>query len=356
MVLGADDRVRTGDLNLGKVALYQLSHVRVGNEISARAVGADQPLRVRAPEPAPSLRFMRIGIFGGEPASIDAAVDGAREAAEQGFSGYWVSQIFGFDSLSVLSIVGREVPGIELGTGVVPTYPRHPMMLAQQALTVQAASGGRLVLGIGLSHQIVIENMFGLSFEKPVRHMREYLSILMPLIQTGSVSFTGETLSASATISVPGSSPCPVMVAALGPKMLELAGTLADGTMTWMTGPDTLAALTVPTITKAAAAAGRPSPRVASGMPVCVTDDADAARARAAQVFQIYGVLPSYRAMLDREGAAGPEDVAIVGSEAEVAAGIQRFADAGVTDFAAVEFGAGVDEKRRTRELLRSLL
>jgi 5,10-methylenetetrahydromethanopterin reductase len=299
---------------------------------------------------------MRLGIFGGEPAGIDAAISGAREAAEQGFSGYWVSQIFGFDSLTVLAIVGREVPGIELGTGVVPTYPRHPMMLAQQALTVNAASAGRLVLGIGLSHQVVIENMFGMSFEKPVRHMRDYLSILVPLIRTGSVSYTGETLSANATITVPGSSPCPVLVAALGPKMLELAGQLADGTMTWMTGATTLAALTVPTITKAAAAAGRPSPRIGAGMPVCVTDDRDAARARAAKVFQVYGVLPSYRAMLDREDCAGPEDLAIIGTEPEVKAEIQRVADAGVTDFAAVEFGAGDDEKRRTRELLRSLL
>jgi F420-dependent oxidoreductase-like protein len=203
---------------------------------------------------------MRIGIFGGEPTGIDEAIGDAKAAAEQGFNGYWVSQIFGFDNLTVLAIVGREVPGIELGTGVVPTYPRHPIMLAQQALTVNVATGGRLALGIGLSHQIVIENMFGLSFEKPLRHMREYLSILVPLIQTGTVSFTGETLSANATISVPGATPCPVLVAALGPKMLELAGTVADGTVTWMTGANTLGSYTVPTITKAAAAAGRPNP------------------------------------------------------------------------------------------------
>jgi 5,10-methylenetetrahydromethanopterin reductase len=299
---------------------------------------------------------MRIGIFGGEAASIDAAVSGAREAADQGFSGYWMSQIFGYDALTVLAIVGREVPGIEVGTGVVPTYPRHPMMLAQQALTTNVAAGGRLVLGIGLSHQIVIETMYGLSFEKPLRHMREYLSILMPLIQTGSVAFTGETLSAQATIDVPGSSPCPVLVAALGPKMLELAGQVTDGTMTWMTGPDTLSSFTVPTISKAAADAGRPSPRIGAGMPVCVTDDVDGARARAAQVFQVYGVLPSYRAMLDREGAKGPEDVAIIGDEAAVKSGIQRLADAGVTDFAAVEFGADAGERERTRGLLQSLL
>jgi 5,10-methylenetetrahydromethanopterin reductase len=299
---------------------------------------------------------MRIGIFGGEPSGIDQAVSDAKAAAEQGFNGYWVSQIFGFDNLTVLAIVGREVPGIELGTGVVPTYPRHPMMLAQQALTVNVATGGRLALGIGLSHQIVIENMFGLSFDKPLRHMREYLSILVPLIRTGSVSFAGETLSTSASIDVPGSSPCPVLVAALGPKMLELAGTVADGTVTWMTGAETLGSYTVPTITKAAATAGRPGPRIGAALPVCVTSEVDEARARAARVYQMYGMLPSYRAMLDREGAAGPEDLAIIGDEADVSTEIRRLEDAGVTDFVAAEFGSGAAEQQRTRELLRSLL
>jgi F420-dependent oxidoreductase-like protein len=177
----------------------------------------------------------------------------------------------------------------------------------------------------------------------------------MPLIQTGAAEFDGEVFRVHTAIDVPGSSPCSVLVAALGEKMLAVAGTLADGTMTWMTGPDTLESHTVPTITKVTEEAGRPAPRIAVGMPVCVTDDVDAARARAAEVFQVYGFLPSYRAMLDKEGAAGPADIAIVGSEAEVQAGIQRVADAGATDFAAVEFGAGTD-RTRTRELLRSLL
>jgi 5,10-methylenetetrahydromethanopterin reductase len=299
---------------------------------------------------------MRIGIFGGEPAGIDEAVNAARTVAEQGFAGYWIPQIFGLDALTTLAIVGREVPGIELGTAVVPTYPRHPMMLAAQALTTQVASHGRLALGIGLSHKIVIENMFGYSFEKPVRHMREYLTILMSLIHTGGASFTGETVSANGAINIPGATPCPVLVAALGPKMLELAGTMADGTLTWMTGAVTLAELTVPTITRAAAAANRPAPRIGASLPVCVTSDPDAARARAAKVFQIYGVLPSYRAMLDREGSAGPEDAALIGSETEVKAQIDRVAAAGVTDFVANEFAADPDEKTRTRELLGSML
>jgi F420-dependent oxidoreductase-like protein len=299
---------------------------------------------------------MRIGIFGGEPPSIDAAVASARTTAEQGFPSWWVPQIFGMDALTTLAVVGREVPGLELGTAVIPTYPRHPMMLAAQALTTQNAACGRLTLGIGLSHQMVIENMFGYSFEKPVRHMREYLTILMGLLQTGGATFTGETLTFNGGVNVPDTPAPPVLVAALGPQMLQLAGRLADGTITWMTGPATLADLTVPTITKAAAEAGRPAPRIATSLPVCVTDDPDGARARASEIYSVYGMLPSYRAMLDREGAKDPADVALVGSEAEVKAGIERLADAGVTDFAAAEFPQGDDERSRTRELLRSLL
>src|SRR3954447_7915193 len=200
---------------------------------------------------------MRIGIFGGEPASVDAAVSGAREAAEHGFGAYWVSQIFGFDNLTVLAIVGREVPGIELGTGVVPTYPRHPMMLAQQALTVNAAAGGRLALGIGLSHKMVVENMWGLSYDKPVRHLREYLSVLMPMVEGQPVSVDGEEYQVHAGVSVPGASRPGVFVAALGEQMLRVTAAMADGTVTWCTGPQTLRTHTVPTLLAAAEQFGR---------------------------------------------------------------------------------------------------
>ena len=301
---------------------------------------------------------MRIGIFGGEVAGaggFDDVAASAREAADQGFASFWIPQVFGTDALTTLAIVGREVPGIELGTAVVPTYPRHPMMLAAQALTTQAASGGRLALGIGLSHQIVIEGMYGLSFDKPLRHMREYLQILIPLVHDGSVSFTGETLTSNGSLNIPGATPFPILVAALGPKMLELAGTVADGTITWMTGPATLESHTVPAITKAAEEAGCSTPRVCAGLPIAVTDDPAAARERAAKVFSIYDTLPSYKAMLDREGAGGPADVAIVGDETAVRDGIQQLADAGATDLLAVEF-APKDERPRTRELLRSLV
>lgn len=299
---------------------------------------------------------MRISVFGGDLASVDAVVSSAREVEEQGFHGFHIPQIFGLDALTALAVVGSQVPRIELGTGVVPSYPRHPLMLAAQALTTNQVCDGRLMLGIGLSHQLVIEDMLGLSYEKPARHMREYLSVLMPLLRGEPVSFQGETISTTAALSISGIPTPPVLVAALGSVMLKLAGTVADGTVTWMTGPATLESHIVPTITAAAHEAGRPAPRVAVGLPVCVTDDADAARELAAAQFSVYGMLPSYRAMLDREGADGPADVAIVGDEATVAAGIRRVADAGATDFSAAEFSASADDRARTRALLRSLL
>jgi len=300
---------------------------------------------------------MRIGVFGGDSAGgpIDAVIDMARGAANHGFATFWLPQIFGLDALTALAVVGREVPDIELGTAVIPTYPRHPMMLAQQALTTQAATGGRLALGIGLSHKIVIEGMFGMSFDKPVRHMGEYLEILGPLVREGTVSFSGETLTATAGIDVKGSAPCPILLAALGPKMLELAGRLGDGTLTWMTVPETIAAHVMPVINTAAEAAGRPAPRVGVGLPICVTNDEAAARERAARNFAIYGTLPSYRAMLDREGAEGPADVAFVGDEDAVRGMVEGLAGIGVSDFIANVFGSS-DERTRTQALLRDLL
>jgi F420-dependent oxidoreductase-like protein len=301
---------------------------------------------------------MRIGYFGGSTndGTIDQIVAEAAQAERDGFASFWVPQIFGHDALTALAIVGREVPRIELGTSVVPTYPRHPMMLAQQCLTVNAACGGRLTLGIGLSHKVVIENMMGMSFDKPVRHLREYLAILGPLSRGEGVSFSGETYATHAAVSVPGAAPFSTVVAALGPQMLKATGELADGTLTWCTGPVTLAEHTVPTITAAAAAAGRPAPRVIAALPVCVTTDRDGAKDRAAKVFEIYGSLPSYRAMLDREGAAGPEDIAITGTESEVVERVMALADAGVTDFAAVEFPGNPDEAAATRAAVKQVI
>jgi F420-dependent oxidoreductase-like protein len=303
---------------------------------------------------------MRIGIHtassGNAANAVDELIGAAQGAADAGLAAFWLPQLFDVDALTALAVIGREVSGIELGTAVVPTYPRHPLVLAGQALTAQAACGNRLTLGIGLSHQVVIEGMFGYSFDKPARHMREYLSILGPLIRGEQVSFHGKMLKAAtmAPMSVAGAEPCPILVAALAPVMLKLAGQLADGTVTWMVGPKTLANHVAPTITASAAAAGRPAPRLVVGIPVCVTNEPDQAREQAAKTFVIYGQLPSYRAMLDKEGAEGPADVAVVGDEEAVAAQLAEFGDAGATELAAAIFGSS-EERRRTLALLSDL-
>src|SRR5436190_8795548 len=284
---------------------------------------------------------MRIGIGGGG-GTIDAAVDSVRQAKGAGYQTAWFSNIFGLDGMTACAVAGREVPDITLGTFVVPTYSRHPLYMAQQAMTTQAACGGRFILGIGLSHQIVIEGILGLSFDKPARHMREYLEVLMPLLEEGTVQHSGELYNvnnAFGPIERMGTVSPKVVVAALGPVMLKLAGRLTDGTATWMTGPNTIADHIAPTIRAAAHEAGRPEPMGSAGAPVCVTDDPDAARADAENVFAIYGQLPSYRAMLDREGAGGPGDIAVVGDEETVRKGLASYAEAGGTDLNVAPFG-----------------
>ncbi|GAA4962429.1 F420-dependent oxidoreductase-like protein [Nonomuraea thailandensis] len=293
---------------------------------------------------------MRYGYFLAEPQGPDA-IGGLRDqiaqAVEDGFSSAWLSNIFGLDAITALTAAGVQAPPIELGTAVVPTYPRHPAVLAQQAMTANAALGGRFALGIGLSHKMVIENMFGYSFERPGRHMKEYLDILLPASRGEQVDYQGETLKANVRLTTPGAG-FPVLVAALGPRMLKLAGTVADGTVLWMTGPKTVAEHIAPTITAAAAEAGRERPRIVCALPISVTDDRAAAVERANEIFKIYGQLPSYRAMLDREGAAGPGDAAIVGDEDTVLARLEELKQAGVTDFVGSMFA----NRERTRSLL----
>jgi F420-dependent oxidoreductase-like protein len=297
---------------------------------------------------------VRYGLLIDTNRSVPEITANVQEIADAGISFVGTSQIFAYDALTLLAVVGQQVPDIELLSAVVPTYPRHPIMLAGQALTVQAATGGRLTLGIGLSHKLVIEGMYGYSFDRPVRHMREYLQVLTPLLHDENVAFQGETVKAAAgPLDVKAPAP-DVLVAALGSAMLELCGELADGTATWMTGPRTIAEHTVPTITAAATAAGRKPPRVSVGLPVCVTSDVDAAREQGNKYFKIYGQLPSYRAMLDREGAEGPGNVAVVGDEESVAQQLSVFADAGATEFAAAPFGSKED-RARTVDLVAEL-
>ncbi len=299
---------------------------------------------------------LRIGTLIDVDRSLSDTVAQLQRFADAGLDHAFAVQIFGPDALTLLAAAGAQVPGIGLGTGVVPVYPRHPMMLAQQALTVQWATSNRLLLGVGLSHQVVVENMWGMSFDKPVGYMKEYLASLMPLLRGETVASPGErvTTNAFAPIDVAGVSPPPVLVAALGPAMLKLAGTVADGTITWMTGTGTIGSHTVPAIVAAADAAGRPSPRIVVSLPIAVTADVAGAKERINEMFSIYPNLPSYKAMLDKEGAEAAADIGFVGDEEAVAGSIARLADAGATDFVASVVG-DADERTRGFALISDL-
>lgn len=301
-------------------------------------------------------RPVRIGLFfpSVEHASLDEMATRVGAIAAQGFHSAWLPQSSSYDALTALAVIGQTVAGIELGTAVVPTFPRHPVVLAVQGLTANAALGGRLALGIGLSHKMAIEGRYGLSYERPAHHMREYLSILLPLVRSGRVDFVGDTLVGRDSLSIPGASPFPVYLAALQPAMLRLAGSVADGTITWCTGPITLEEQIVPIITKAASEAGRTGPRVVVALPCCVTDDEADGRRKADAQLEGYGRIPVYRAVLDREGAANPGDVSVVGDEDSVRSQLQRLEDIGATDFVAIPCGTPED-RARTIDHLASL-
>ncbi len=297
---------------------------------------------------------MRIAGLHNVGKSIDDVVDQAQRIRDLGLAGAWGSQIFSHDTLTLLALVGSRVSDIELGTAVVPVHPRHPAMLAQQAATVQQAVGGRLALGIGLSHQVVVEQLWGYSFARPASYMREYLNVLVPLLEGQGSSFHGERFSAVYQPLEHFSAPTPVYVAALGPAMLQMAGELTSGTVTWMSGIKTIGTHIAPRISAAASAAGRPAPRVVVGLPICVTSDPGAARQRIDEALAIYPNLPSYRAMLDIEGVDTASELAFVGTEEEVMAHLDRLADAGATDFTASVIGTA-EERDRTWSLLSEL-
>jgi F420-dependent oxidoreductase-like protein len=293
---------------------------------------------------------MRIGINGSSLLArpdIDAIVANMADAEAAGFSSYWLAQTGLIDPLHCFTAARRDTSTIELGTAVVPTWPRHPQALAASALNSQAAVGGRLVLGIGLAHKPSVEGSWKLEWTKPIRHMLDYLDILLPLLESGEAHHQGEAWSYDGKAARMTDTPPSVMLAALGDQMLKIAGARTDGTILWCVGPKTLERQIVPGITAAADAAGRPAPRVICSLPVWVTDEPDRARQVVADTLTIYGQLPSYRAMLDIEGVAGPADISLIGDADTVRAGLAEIAAAGATDFTAVVQGFDADEIRR---------
>lgn len=304
---------------------------------------------------------MQISILGslsatGGASPVDACVRDLARLRDEGFRRVWLSQLpYEPDLLTVLAVALREIDTVEVGTGVLPIQNQHPMLLAQRALTLSLIGDGRFILGLGLTHRLVTEQMWGIPWDKPVRRMREYLDGLQPLLAGQPVDAAGETVTTRGALQIPGAPAPPVYLAALGPQLLRLAGRRTAGTVTWMTGPTTLAEHVGPTLRQAAADAGRPDGevRVVAALPVAVTDDVDGVRAQAAEQFVMYGQLPSYRAMLDREGYAAPEDAAIIGDEQTVADRIKGLG--AVDEFVGAVFDSSAEGRDRTRGLLRSL-
>ena len=295
---------------------------------------------------------MDISIIGFDH-SLEAMRENIERTSQQGFSGYWTPNALGYDALTALAVAGSGV-NMRLGTAVVPVHPRHPVALAQQALTVNRILDGNLSLGVGVSHRLFVERSWGLSFDRPVAYMAEYLDVLVPLLEERRAFARGERVSMRGELDIDAPA-CPVLVAALGPRMLALAGRAAAGTITWMVGVNTIRNLTAPTLNEAAALAGRNAPEIVVGLPVCVSDDLEGARARAVNTFNMYGRMPSYRAMLDREGLNSPGDLCVVGSESQVAEQIAAYFEAGATSIAASPTGTP-EEVERTRACLAALI
>ncbi len=284
--------------------------------------------------------------------NLDLIIDDIVGADDAGFSSYWLAQTGLVDALGALALAGRDTTLIELGTAVVPTWPRHPQALAAQALTTQAATGGRTVLGIGLAHQPSVENGWKMQWKRPIAHMQQYLDILLPLLEGGQAAVEGDIWGYEGAAVRPTAATPKVMIAALGPQMLKIAGQRTDGTILWCVGPTTLARQIVPMINDAADAAGRPEPRVVCSLPVCVTDDAAPVKAFVGSMLANYATLPSYRAMLDIEGVHGVEEISLIGNEDEVRHGLAEIAAAGATDFTAVVIANDAETNARTMAVL----
>jgi 5,10-methylenetetrahydromethanopterin reductase len=302
---------------------------------------------------------MKLGVMlggAGRKTSLDTVIQSACDLERRGFDTAWVPNVFGLEAMTTAALIGRATERIEIGTAIVPTQPRHPTALAQQALTSAAACDGRFSLGIGLSHPLVIEAMFGLSYARRAAHMREYMAVLGPLLRGEPARFAGQEFNVDLTLDVPSAPPVPILIAALGDHMLKIAGEQATGTILWTTGPRAIEHHIAPKIRAAARHAGRPAPRIVAGMHIVLTSDREAAATKIAKMLAIYSQMPSYKAMLDLEGTLDPSALALIGDERNLDAGLDRLRDIGVTDFEASIVGMGEGSQERTLAYLESRL
>nr|WP_248782442.1 TIGR03564 family F420-dependent LLM class oxidoreductase [Saccharothrix syringae] len=284
---------------------------------------------------------------------VDDVVALAREAADSGLRSAWFAQLFNYDAIALAAVVGREVPDLAVGTSVVPVYGRHPLTVAAAAQTAQAATHGRFTLGLGLGAKAFVEPVYGVSHERPARHLREFLTALGEVLTTGNTDFAGETLTARTPLpaSLPGASPTPVLVAAMAPRALRVAAELADGILPYLAGPRALGEHIVPALHQADR-----RHRVVAAVPVVVTDDVAAARAAAAEQFAFYNTIPSYQRVIGLSGVDEAADLVVIGDEDAVAAELRRYLDAGATELVATQTDLlGERDRLRTWTLLGEL-
>lgn len=313
---------------------------------------------------------MRIGVMigperGRYATKVERLRDDFRWADEAGLASVWIPQIPDeFDALTAAALAGTVTERVEIGTAVVPVQPRHPIALAQQALSVQAVCGGRLALGLGVSHHWIIDEMLGLPYDRPAATLAAHLDVLDRALRgPGPVDVENDRFRVHNPLDITDLAPTPLLLAALGPVMLRLAGERADGTILWLADERAIASHIAPRITSAAEAAGRPAPRIVAGVPVCLCrdDEVDAAAERANRLLSEAEVSPNYQRLLDQGDAKDVGDILAAGSEAAIEKRLRAFADAGVTDVSVrvVPLGRDRDERlaslRRTRELLASL-
>lgn len=292
---------------------------------------------------------------------VDAVIDLAREAVDLGLGSAWFGQRFDYDAAALAGFVGREVPGLCVGTSAIPIVARHPLLVSSQAQTAQAATGGRFRLGLALGAQAFVEGPFGVPYDRPIARLREFLTALRPALTSGGTEFSGDLITATnpagMTTALPGADPpVPVLVAALGPQALAVSGELADGILPFLAGPRALENVVVPTVTAAASAAGRPAPQVVALVAAIVTSDPDAVRERAAATMGFYDAVPSYQRIVAAEGAERAADLVLIGDEDTVAAGLRRYRDAGATEIVATQTDLdGPESRARTWRLLGEL-
>jgi F420-dependent oxidoreductase-like protein len=295
----------------------------------------------------------------GAPNVVAAAVEQARAAYDAGVRQVWLGQQLDYDATVLAAVIGSAVPGLAVGTSVLPINPRHPLIVAAAAQTAQAAANGAFSLGLGLGVPILEELTFDISATNTIARLREFLTVLRAINDQRTVDFRGSQYTAVETpympVALAGTAPFPVYVAAMGPKALQATGELADGTLTALAGPRTIEEFIVPTIASAAADGGRPSPRVIAMVTVAVTDDIETARSAAADSMGMYDMVPSYQKVMAREGVSKAADLAVIGTAEEVTRQLKSYLDAGATEIAIVPLPSGAADLRRAWEVTAAL-